>query len=73
MRYRTKPSIAIVTRANGEVMKVNVILVYDSKLDTFEAVPTEGALKGASIAVIQSELKKVRDQGEASDEFPRVR
>lgn len=71
-RYRVMPSEALIQKANGELLKIGVILVFDRQNDLFEAVVTEGTLKGASIAVTQGQLKKVRDSGVPTDVYPRV-
>lgn len=71
-RYKVMPSEALITKADGSLLKIKVLLVFDRQNDLFEAVVLEGSLKGASIAVTQGQLKQVRDGGVPTDLYPKV-
>jgi hypothetical protein len=72
VRYRVTRSILIVTNPKGESSRQDIILSFDTKLDLFEVLPVDGALKDYQIGLVQRELKRVRDAGEEAEEVPKA-
>lgn len=72
LRYRVTQSKLVVTKPTGEVSERPVVLSHDRKLNMFEiTLIGDSPLKGYSFGVLQSEFKRVRDEGMPSPSVPR--